>query len=246
MNATCAEGVPYRSGDPLFMTSLARGLHVIRALLEAGDRQTIAELSRATGLHRAVVRRCLYTLGELGYASKEGRTYCLGPQIAIRERSAAAPIAGAARPILAALSRRLGERSAVAVLEHGKVTYLACAASNGAPAVPSLAGACPPAFRTAAGRILLASLSQQHAMLEVSRREILSRARTEGYAITEEDSQIGVRALAVPVRSVLGATVAAMEMNIRGRLPCAELIEHYLPLLKTAAVALGRGLQPSM
>lgn len=87
MNATCADGVPYRSGDPLFMTSLARGLHVIRALLEAGGQQTIAELSRATGLHRAVVRRCLYTLGELGYASKEGRTYRLGPQIVIREPS---------------------------------------------------------------------------------------------------------------------------------------------------------------
>ncbi len=141
MNAICAGGVPNRSGDPLFMTSLARGLQVMRALLEAGGRQTMAELSRKTGLNRAVVRRCLYTLGELGYASKEGHTCCLGPQIAIRE---------------------------------------------------------------------------------------------------------GPPALTVPVRSALGVAVATMELTIPRLPPREELIEHYLPLLKTAAVTFGRSLQPSI
>ncbi len=53
-----------------------------------------------------------------------------------------------------------------------------------------------------------------------------------------------VRTLAVPVRNILGAILGAMEVDVRTtRLPREGLIEEYLPLLKTAAVALGRGLQ---
>src|SRR5258707_11650855 len=62
MSATDPENVLFRGGDPDFMTSLARGLHVIRAFAGVDRRLTIADVSRATGLTRAVVRRCLYTL----------------------------------------------------------------------------------------------------------------------------------------------------------------------------------------
>src|ERR1700749_603823 len=71
----------FRAGDPDFMTSLARGLHVIRAFDGVDRRLTIADVSRATGLTRAVVRRCLYTLRELGYAATDGRMYFLQPRI---------------------------------------------------------------------------------------------------------------------------------------------------------------------
>lgn len=70
-----------RRGDPLFMTSLARGLLVIRAFAGLRRRRTIADVSRATGLSRAAVRRCLYTLCELGYARREGRAYWLLPKV---------------------------------------------------------------------------------------------------------------------------------------------------------------------
>jgi len=243
------------------MTSLARGLHVLRALMEAGVEQSTADLSRTTGLHRAVVRRCLYTLGELGYVSREGRNYWLGPQIATLDHlpSAVTPVARAARPVLDGLSRRIGEPSAIAVLDDGKVIYLACAAPDGSTAAPQTQGM--PALYTAAGRILLASLPQHRSAFELSRIErtslrrlpatarpelghVVSRARTEGYALVEEEWGIGARTLAVPVRNVLGMTLAAMEVDVRtAALPREGLIDEYLPLLKTAAVTLGRGLQ---
>ncbi len=71
----------FRAGDPDFMTSLARGLHVIRAFTGFDRRLTIADVSRAAGLTRAVVRRCLYTLRELGYAGTDGRTFFLQPKV---------------------------------------------------------------------------------------------------------------------------------------------------------------------
>ena len=81
MNASKQDNALFRAGDPDFMTSLARGLHVIRAFTGFDRRLTIADVSRATGLTRAVVRRCLYTLRELGYAGTDGRTFFLQPKV---------------------------------------------------------------------------------------------------------------------------------------------------------------------
>jgi IclR family pca regulon transcriptional regulator len=52
--------------DPSFMTSLARGLAVVRAFSDSRKPQTIANISQKTGIPRAAVRRCLHTLRELG------------------------------------------------------------------------------------------------------------------------------------------------------------------------------------
>jgi hypothetical protein len=56
------------------MTSLARGLAVLRALSTGGS-FTIAELSRIVGFPRAAVRRCLHTLEVLGYVGSNRRTF---------------------------------------------------------------------------------------------------------------------------------------------------------------------------
>jgi IclR family pca regulon transcriptional regulator len=48
--------------DPSFMTSLARGLAVVRAFSDSRKPQTIAQISQKTGIPRAAVRRCLHTL----------------------------------------------------------------------------------------------------------------------------------------------------------------------------------------
>src|SRR5258707_14511729 len=81
MSATDPDNNLFRGGDPDFMTSLARGLHVIRGFARVDRRLTIADVSRATGLTRAVLRRCLYTLRELAHAQTDRRTYFLHPRI---------------------------------------------------------------------------------------------------------------------------------------------------------------------
>src|SRR5882757_2024419 len=110
MSATDPENALFRAGDPDFMTSLARGLHVVRAFTGFDRRLTIADVSRATGLTRAVVRRCLYTLRELGYAATDGRTYFLEPKVLNLGHAylstAAMPIAS--QPVLEELSATLG------------------------------------------------------------------------------------------------------------------------------------------
>src|SRR5882762_11696787 len=125
MSSTDPENVLFRGGDPDFMTSLARGLHVIRAFAGVDRRLTIADVSRATGLTRAVVRRCLYTLRELGYAGTDGRMFFLQPKVLNLGYAylSTAPMPIAAQPLLEEVSRALDESSSVAVLEEGSVVF---------------------------------------------------------------------------------------------------------------------------
>jgi IclR family pca regulon transcriptional regulator len=255
----------YRGGDPDFMTSLARGLHVIRAFSGVDRRLTIADVSRATGLTRAVVRRCLYTLRELGYAAADGRTYRLQPRILNLGYAylSTAPIPIAAQPVLEELSEQLGEATSVAVLDDGAVVYVARAATRRIMAVTLGVGSRLPAYCTALGRVLLASLpaeqtAQELAKFELvahtrftvtSRRrleEILAETRNEGFAVNDQELEVGLRSIAVPVRNVVGATVAAMNVSTQAsRVSRRELLEKGLPLLRAAAERLGSQLPPS-
>ncbi|MGA7538449.1 MAG: IclR family transcriptional regulator C-terminal domain-containing protein [Steroidobacteraceae bacterium] len=255
----------YRGGDPDYMTSLARGLHVIRAFSGVDRRLTIADVSRATGLTRAVARRCLYTLRELGYADTDGRTYRLQPRILNLGYAylSTAPIPLAAQPMLEELSEQLGEATSVAVLDDGAVVCVARAATRRIMAVTLSVGSRLPAYCTALGRVLLAGLpapqaAQELAQFELvahtrftvtSRRrleEILTQARADGFAINDQELEIGLRSIAVPVRNVIGATVAAMNVSIQAsRISRRELLEKELPALKVAAERLGSQLAPS-
>src|SRR4051794_12261343 len=67
--------------DPSFMTSLARGLAVLRAFSDQRRSLTIAQISHKTGIPRAAVRRCLYTLKQLGYADSDGNNFSLKPKV---------------------------------------------------------------------------------------------------------------------------------------------------------------------
>ena len=250
---------PHR-GDPDFMASLAKGLQVIRTFAGVDCRLTISEISRATGITRAAVRRCLYTLRELGYVSNQGRGYVLRPKVLELGFSyvSTAPIPIAAQPVLEDLSSQLREAASVAVFDEGTVVYVARAASRRNPMVR--VGSRLPAYCTALGRVLLASLPGTQAAAALARfellprtpftvtsrqrlDEILSQVRSDSYALNDQELTVGVRSIAVPVRNSVGATVAAMSVSTDvARVSRRQLLENDLPLLKTAAVRLGRQL----
>jgi IclR family pca regulon transcriptional regulator len=265
MSSTDPENNLFRGGDPDFMTSLARGLHVIRAFAGVDRRLTIADVSRATGLTRAVVRRCLYTLRELGYAATDGRTYFLQPRILnlgyAYLSTAAVPIA--AQPVLEEMSETLGEASSVAVLDDGAVVYVARAATKRIMSVTLGVGSRLPAYCTALGRVLLSYLNEEQVATELSKvefvahtkhtvtsrkklEEVLAQVRAEGFALNDQELEIGLRSIAVPVRNVVGAVVAAMNVSTQAsRVSRREMIEQCLPVLQAASERLGSQLPPS-
>ena len=261
---TDPENALFRAGDPDFMTSLARGLHVIRAFAGVNRRLTIADVSRATGLTRAVVRRCLYTLRELGYVATDGRLFFLQPRILnlgyAYLSTAAVPIA--AQPVLEELSETLGETSSVAVLDDGAVVYVGRAATKRIMSVTLGVGSRLPIYCTALGRVLLAHLNREEADAEIAKvefvphtrhtvtsrarlEEILSAVRTEGFALNDQELEIGLRSIAVPVRNVVGTVVAAMNVSAQAsRVSRRDLLERCLPALRAAAEKLSGQLLP--
>ena len=258
---SAAERIEAWSGDPNFMTSLARGIAVIRAFTQQKRRLTISQLSQRTGIPRAAVRRCLYTLAQLGYVNaEEGRDFMLSPRILALGHAylSSTPLTAAAQPLLDRVSDVLHESSSIALFEGDEILYVARSSTNRRIMSVDLGiGTRLPAYCTSMGRVLLAHLSSPalDAYLErvrlishtprtiVSadklRRELEGIARAD-YAIVDQELEIGLRSIAVPVRDQSGSVVAAMNIGTHvSRVTLAEMERTFLPELRAAAIELG-------
>ena len=158
---TPAASLDIYTGDPNFMTSLARGLIVIQAFTQQSPQMTISQLSIKTGLSRAAVRRCLYTLTKLGFAGAEdGSRYSLRPRMLTLSHTytTSNTLATAAQPILERMSAALRESFSVATLDGEDIVYIARTQVNRVMAVDLHIGSRLPAYCTSMGRVLLAYL----------------------------------------------------------------------------------------
>lgn len=238
--------------DPNFMTSLARGLAVIRAFSDQRRALTIAQVSQRTGISRAAARRCLHTLKQLGYVDADGNQFSLKPKILTLGYSylSSTPLTISALPYLNKVSRMLNESSSLAVLDGHDVLYIARSATSRIVSVALNTGSTLPAYCTSLGRAILAHLPD--AMLDaylrevelkaytnrtvVSRallREVLHGVRKNGYALVDEEMEIGLRSIAVPVRNAADSAVAALNVGVQAsRVTAGEMRERFLPVLQ--------------
>lgn len=252
-----AQTIEALSGDPNFMTSLARGLAVIRGFSNQRKRMTIADLSRRTGIPRAAVRRCLYTLARLGYVvSDDSGGFSLSPTILTLGHTyfSSSSLITAAQPILDRLSGQVRETCSLAVLEGDEILYVA--RSSAAPRIMSIdlgIGSRLPAYCTSMGRVLLAGLSAKELDAYLSRvslirhtehtvtsptdlRRILDEVRTTGHAIVDQELEINLRSVAAPVQDPAGRVVAAMNIGTAvQRVSTDELRTRILPHLLAAS-----------
>ena len=244
--------------DPSFMTSLARGLAVVKAFSDQRRAMTIAQLSHKTGIPRAAVRRCLYTLKQLGYADAEANNFYLKPKILSLGYSylSSTPLTISAQPCLNQLSQLLNESCSLAVMEDKDVLYVSRSQTSRVLSVAINAGSRLPAYCTSLGRVLLSALSDaeldhyfskvkliaytEHTVVsEASLREILVDVKQKGYAIVEEELEIGLCSIAVPVRGASGMTVAGLNVGAQAkRVPRTQLEQSFLPALLNASAEL--------
>jgi IclR family pca regulon transcriptional regulator len=257
---TPASALDVYSGDPNFMTSLARGLIVIQAFTQQNPQMTISQLSVRTGLSRAAVRRCLYTLTKLGFAGAEdGSRYSLRPRMLTLSHTytASNTLSTAAQPILERMSAAHRESFSVATLDGDDIVYIARTTVSRVMAVDLHIGSRLPAYCTSMGRVLLAYLPTEQLELYLSRvnliphttrtittvdrlRLALRNVRRNGFAIVDQELEVGLRSLAVPVYAPSGRVVATI--NLSGNAPRLSIIEmqtRFLTPLRNAANELG-------
>lgn len=241
-------------GDPEFMTSLARGLAVLRCFADSERPMTIAQAARLTGLSCPAVKRCLHTLVRLGYAVQDGTLYALRPKVLALGFAylSSSSLAMRAQPLLDQLRDDLHESCSLGVIEEDEVYYVARAEVSRIMSIALRVGSRLPLYCTSMGRVMLAGLDRaaQQAYLrrtELTARtdrtvteplallEILDHVAQEGYAIMDQELERGLRSVAVPV-IVDGRVIAAVNIGTQAdRVSMADLHSRYLPALRRVA-----------
>ncbi len=235
------------------IASFAKGLSVIEAFRAEHPRLSISDVSERTGLDRATARRCLLTLHTLGYASYDGKFFTLTPRILRLGMGvlASLPMAHIVQPWLDQLSEQIGQSTSVAILDETDIVYLARAAQKRVMSIGLMPGSRLPAHCTSMGRVLLAALPEQEARTIIDRADLTPRTsyslnspdeimarvaqvRLQGYEVIDQEVELGLRSIAVPLYSANGRVVAALNIGIAAmQAELDDLKTLYLPgLLK--------------
>ena len=246
---------------PEFVQSLERGLSVIRSFDAENARLTLAEVAQRTGLTRATARRLLLTLEDLGYVSSNGRHFSLTPRVLDIGYAylSSLNIQQIAQPFLEALSERVNESVSVTVLDGADIIYVARVPTKRIMTISLGLGSRLPAYCTSMGRVLLAELTPAELAAIVPERleprtahtiasraeleDVLADIRRQGWALVDEELEVGLRSLAAPLRDASGRAVAAMNVSTNaGRTTTDEIHEHVLPAVLAAARDIGDAL----
>lgn len=245
--------MPVKETD--FVSGFAKGLAVIEAFGESDRRLSIADVARKTGLDRATVRRSLLTLVELQYADYDGKFFTLTPRILRLGHSylSATPLPALLQPHLDLLAEKTGQSSSASVLDDTQVLYIARASQRRVMSINLNPGSRLPAYCSSMGRVLLAALSdaqardllartERHANTDRTLTDIeaivaeLGRVRERGYAIIDQELELGLRSIAVPLKNQRGETIAALNVGApAAHISLTQMVADVLPLLKAAA-----------
>jgi len=215
---------------------------------------TIAQASKSTGLSRAAVRRCLHTLVQLGYAAPSGQAYVLRPKVLSLGYAylSSSSLSMRAQPLLDQLRDELGESCSLGVMEEDEVYYVARAEARRIMAISLRVGSRLPLYATSMGRVLLAAQSRsvQEAYLDRTALQpltpktecgrgalldIFARVSEQGFAVVDQELELGLRSIAIPVPGREGGVAALNVGTQAARVTTADLRARCLPALRRLA-----------
>ena len=257
-----AEGAPVRRGERHFVQSLDRGLAVIRAMSNPGPGLTLSDVARETGLARAVARRFLLTLQDLGYVRADDRRFSLTPRVLELGYSflSSLSLPEIAQPHLRDLVGLVNESSSVSVLDGADVVYVAREPTRRIMTVHISVGTRFPAYATSMGRVLLAGLAPDALAAFLADADlrpltdrtltdprslttVITQVREQGWALVDQELEAGLRSIAVPVRNARGVVQAAINLSAHASRTSIEAMRtEMLPQLQRTAAAIERDL----
>lgn len=238
-----------------FIEGMAKGLAVLESFDTERQRLNATLAAERACITRAAARRHLLTLAHLGYLETDGSYFWLSPKVLRFSGSylASARLPRLLQPTLNRLSAQLGEPVSAVVLDGAEVVIVARSGSNAVLAYGLHLGARLPAHATSTGRVLLAAqrksdfnawmkgrslarLTPRTVTEPRAFRAVIEQVRADDWCVAHEEHEIGVHALAVPLRNMQGRTVAAMNVvTSPERLAPAAAQRDLLPALLEAA-----------
>lgn len=211
--------------------SVDRALALLEALAQAETPLGVGDVAERTGLPQGTAHRLLHSLQVRGYVRRDAsRKYALGTAVLRLGDAAQRSLARSARPYLTQLVEASGETANLAVLEGDDVVYVAQVSSPHTLRMFAEVGRHVPPHSTAVGKVLLAALPRARAIALLRRTGLarrtpatitdlalfereLDRVREQGWAADEEEQELGVRCVAVPVLGTGDQVVAAISLS---------------------------------
>lgn len=242
-------------GSTDHIQSLERGLAVMQVFSGERPRLTLSEVARETGLTRATARRVLLTLEQLGYARSDDRKFELTPKVLDIGYAylSSLDLAEIAEADMERLVEHTQESCSAAVLDGSEIVYVARMPTKRIMAISLGLGSRLPAFCTSMGRALLADLHDEdvrHLLKGIELPKLtphtitdleelcgeLATVRTQGWALVDQELELGLRSVAVPLRNSRGKAIAALNVSSHTlRVDFETLRGDFLPaLLETA------------
>ena len=240
--------------DKEFLSTFARGLEVIRSFDTETPSMTLSAVAEKNNLSRAAARRFLLTLQKLGYVSQDDKKFGLTAKVLELGYSylASLDFSETVTPIMEEVSYQLGESCSALVLDGVDIVYVARIPRRGLITLNLQIGARLPAYATSGGRVLMAALQapELEDVIEKTHfeqltaytkgpealRAELQKIRSDGYAIVDQELELGMRALAVPVLDRRGTARFALNSSSHvSSVSMERIAQEYVPIMQDAA-----------
>jgi IclR family pca regulon transcriptional regulator len=248
--------------DPEYLSTLERGLSVLRAFDQTRPEMQLSEVAAATALSPAVARRCLNTLVKLGYVAQHGRRFLLRPEVLAFSSAylSSMNLEQVAIPYLQVVRDETGDSSSMAVRSAADILYLAHVSTSRRIRLGVNVGTRFPLHATSLGKVLLAFAgeAEREAFLAAApfkrytertvttaagMRERIARIRETGYDSALDELDYGIVSVAVPILTPDRTIAAAINCSTSTtRISQDELVRTRLPLLRDAA----RGIEDAL
>jgi IclR family transcriptional regulator, pca regulon regulatory protein len=238
-------------GSKDLIAGLEKGLAVLALYTDRRSRLTIADAAREAGLSRAAARRVLLTLVHARYIATDGKFFTPTPRVLRLSQGylEARSVPERVQPLLDTIMRQTGESSSAAILDGNEIVYVARSAARRIMSVGLGVGSRLPAHATSMGRVLLASLplEEQEAFCRLApfprltsrtivdvegiRRE-LNKIREKGYALVDEELELGLRSIAITIPESAGPPLVAVNISVAAaQMSALDMREKLLPVL---------------
>lgn len=248
------------SANTEFVQSFAKGLLLIEAFAGKNTSLNISEAAKLTDMTRAAARRYLLTLLELGYVAQVANEFRLTPKVLRLSESyiASNPLAIDSQRILDELSKELNESTSIGVLDGGEVVFIARSTSKRILTIELGVGAKLPAYCSSMARVILANMNQDEMIDYISNFSLesltkftinkkvqlineIQKVASQGYSLSDQEIEIGLRSLSVPILNRNGKCVAALAVSSQtARMSKEEMIKSFLPKLITTSKKLSK------
>jgi DNA-binding IclR family transcriptional regulator len=250
------------------LSSVANAIRLTKAFSEQEAEMGISALATRLGLAKSTVHRLASTLVEYDILEQNRETgkYRLGLALfelgtLVRRKM---DTASESRAQMYQLVQSTGETVQLAVLDHQSVLYIRILESRQAVRMSSIAGSRAPAHCTSVGKVLMAhqpsdvvkqiidnglprftqnTITSPEALLEE-----LAAVRQKGFAIDDEEIEVGLRCIAAPVRNHTGNVIAAISVAAPVQRMSKKNLQTTVPTVTAAAESISRrlGFMPSL